>query len=97
MSAPRTIALATASKYADLVADDQLLVDALRTRGTNAVTAIWNDPAQRWSDYDAVVIRSCWDYHLAHAAFLAWITQLETTGVRVLNPPALVRWNAEKG
>ena len=97
MSAPRTIALATASKYADLVADDQLLVDALRTRGTNAVAAIWNDPAQRWSDYDAVVIRSCWDYHLAHAAFLAWITQLETTGVRVLNPPALVRWNAEKG
>ena len=97
MSAPRTIALATASKYADLVADDQLLVDALRTRGANAVAAIWNDPAQRWHDYDAVVIRSCWDYHLAHAAFLAWITQLETTGVRVLNPPALVRWNAEKG
>ena len=43
------------------------------------------------------MIRSCWDYHLAHDAFLAWITQLETTGVRVLNPPSLVRWNAEKG
>ena len=97
MSAPRVIALATSARFADLVADDQLLVDVLRARGMHAVAAIWNDPAQRWHDYDAVVIRSCWDYHLAHDAFLAWITQLETAGVRILNPPALVRWNAEKG
>ncbi len=97
MSVPGTIALATAGQFADLVADDRLLVDVLRARGTNAVAATWNDPAQRWTDYDAVVIRSCWDYHLAHDEFIAWITRLETSGVRLLNPPALVRWNAEKG
>ncbi len=97
MRAPRTVALATAAAFPDLVADDRLLVDALATRGTNAVAAIWNDPAQRWTDYEAVVIRSCWDYHLAHDAFLAWITELETAGVRICNLPPLVRWNAEKG
>ena len=81
MSAPRTIALATADKFSDLVPDDLLLADALGARERTVVAAIWNDPAQRWNDYEAVVIRSCWDYHLAHDAFLAWITQLETTGV----------------
>jgi Glutathione synthase/Ribosomal protein S6 modification enzyme (glutaminyl transferase) len=90
------IALATASKFATLVPDDLLLVDALAERNIRAHGVVWNDPAVRWSDYDAVVIRSCWDYHLAHAAFLAWIAELDSKGVRVFNPPALVRWNAEK-
>ena len=96
MSAQRCIALATAARFAHLVADDRLLVDELATRDIRAVAAIWNDPTQRWGEYDVVVIRSCWDYHLAHDAFLAWITRLEATGVRVMNPPPLVRWNAEK-
>lgn len=96
MSAQQTIALATASKFSDLVADDLLLVDALAARGVRAVAAIWNDPGQRWSEYAAVVIRSCWDYHLAHDAFLQWLDRLERDRVLVLNPPALVRWNSEK-
>ena len=97
MRRPLNIALATASAFAALVADDRLLVDALAERGSSAAGAIWNDNEVRWTDYDAVVIRSCWDYHLAHDAFLAWIARLASSGVRVLNPPPLVRWNAEKG
>lgn len=97
LSTPRTIALATSRQFASLVADDRLLVGALAERGISAVGAIWNDPAVKWTDYDAVVIRSCWDYHLAHDEFLAWVARLETGGVCILNPPALVRWNAEKG
>ena len=96
MSHVPRIAIATASAYADLVPDDRLLVDALTARGVRADAAIWNDSAVRWSEYDAVVIRSCWDYHLAHDAFLAWIAQLEAGNVPALNPPALVRWNSEK-
>ena len=96
MSTRKTIALATASKFSTLVPDDQLLADAIGARGVTAIPAIWNDPSQQWTAYDAVVIRSCWDYHLAHDAFLAWIARLETAGIPVLNPPALVRWNAEK-
>ena len=97
MTTSRTIALATARQFADLVPDDRLLVDALAERGVNAAATVWNDASVQWTDFDAVVIRSCWDYHLAHDAFLAWIARLEASGVRVMNPPALVRWNAEKG
>jgi len=49
-----------------------------------------------WTAFDAVVIRSCWDYHLHRDAFGAWLTSLETAGVPVWNPPPLVRWNSDK-
>ncbi|MGH7446582.1 MAG: ATP-grasp domain-containing protein, partial [Longimicrobiales bacterium] len=45
---------------------------------------------------DAVVIRSCWDYHLREREFSRWIGQLEQTGTTVINPPELVRWNRHK-
>ena len=96
MSRSSRIAIATASAYANLVPDDRLLVDALAARGVRAEAEIWNDRAVRWIDYDVVVIRSCWDYHLAHDEFLAWIARLDADGVQVLNPPPLVGWNSEK-
>ena len=92
----RVIALATSSNVPELTGDDRLLVRALASAGVCAVPAIWNDCREKWHRYAAVVIRSCWDYHLKHGEFLAWLHRLETTGVRVLNSPALVRWNAEK-
>lgn len=92
----RVIALATSSNVPELTGDDRLLVRALASAGVSAVPAIWDDCRENWHRYAAVVIRSCWDYHLKHGEFLAWLHRLETTGVRVLNSPALVRWNAEK-
>ena len=41
-----------------------------------------------WTAFDAVVIRSCWDYHLHGAAFHAWLDRLEQSGVVVWNSPA---------
>jgi len=92
----RVVALATSSKVPDLTDDDRLLVDALEARGVSAVPAIWDDSRGEWARYSAVVIRSCWDYHLKHNAFLAWLDGLDEAKVLVLNPPELVRWNSEK-
>jgi glutathione synthase/RimK-type ligase-like ATP-grasp enzyme len=49
-----------------------------------------------WPRYDAVVVRSTWDYHHRPAQFLQWIARLEAAGVPVWNPPALLRWNLDK-
>jgi glutathione synthase/RimK-type ligase-like ATP-grasp enzyme len=43
-----------------------------------------------------VLIRSCWDYHLRPADFLAWLHGLRDRGVIVLNPPPVVEWNMDK-
>ncbi|HEY9515905.1 MAG TPA: hypothetical protein VIQ74_09515 [Gemmatimonadaceae bacterium] len=91
-----TVALATCADWPALNDDDRLLVPALAARGVSAVPRMWDDPVVDWSAYDAVVIRSCWDYYLRHAEFLAWVGRLEAAEVRVWNPPALLRWNADK-
>jgi glutathione synthase/RimK-type ligase-like ATP-grasp enzyme len=61
-----------------------------------AVPVIWDDPRVDWTAFSAVVIRSCWDYYLRHADFLAWVAQLEAAAIPLWNPPSVLRWNAEK-
>jgi glutathione synthase/RimK-type ligase-like ATP-grasp enzyme len=56
----------------------------------------WNEPAADFEGFDAVVLRSNWDYHFDPEAFLGWLDRLERAGARIFNPPALVRWNLSK-
>jgi glutathione synthase/RimK-type ligase-like ATP-grasp enzyme len=90
------LALATSSKHPNLPADDRLLLTPLAARNLQAQPAVWNDPHYDWSSCAAVVIRSCWDYHLQPDKFLNWIAALEAAGVAVFNPAPLIRWNANK-
>ncbi len=57
---------------------------------------MWSDPAIEWTQYAAVVIRSCWDYHHRINEFLDWIGRLETARVPVINSAGTIRWNASK-
>lgn len=68
---------------------------ACAARGLHLDLRVWDDPALRAEDYDAVVIGTTWDYQDRAALFL---DRLDALGrVRpVLNPPAVVRWNAHK-
>nr|WP_202893747.1 hypothetical protein [Kribbella italica] len=75
---------------------DLPLVTALRTAGLEPVAELWTDPSVDWSSYDAVLLRSVWDYHTRYLEFTEWLGQLDKAGVRVLNDSALVRWNADK-
>jgi glutathione synthase/RimK-type ligase-like ATP-grasp enzyme len=90
------IALATSSKYPELTDDDRHLLEPLAQRNIQAEPAIWNDASRNWSSYDAVVVRSCWDYHLQPKKFLHWIAELEALNVPVSNSAAIIRWNANK-
>jgi len=92
----RRIALATSAAYSALTEDDRLLLGPLAERGLRAEPAVWKDLKYSWRNCDAVIIRSCWDYHLRLDEFLAWIDSLERAGVRVFNQPSLLRWNADK-
>lgn len=54
------------------------------------LTLVWNAAPVAC---DAVVIRSCWDYHLHVDQFLTWA---EAFTVPVINEPSILRWNARK-
>ena len=79
----------------DLDPDDRLAVTELATRGLKAVPAVWNDPAVDWARAGICVIRSTWDYHLAHERFLQWAERVSRV-TQLWNPLPIVRWNAHK-
>jgi glutathione synthase/RimK-type ligase-like ATP-grasp enzyme len=91
------IAFATDAAHPDLTEGDKLLMEPLSQRSIVVHGAVWDDPTVRWEDFAGVVIRSTWDYHEHPEAFRAWLDDLERCGVSVWNPPALVRWNMDKG
>ncbi|HEY7779995.1 MAG TPA: hypothetical protein VIC85_07270 [Ktedonobacterales bacterium] len=91
-----TIAFATYDQRPDLTSDGEAVADRLLQRGVAVRPAVWDDPTVRWEDFDAVILRSTWDYHRKFDAFLAWLARLETLHVPLWNPAPLVRWNADK-
>jgi hypothetical protein len=90
------VALATYKALASLSRDDQLVLPELALRRVVGVPAVWDDPDVRWAAFDAVVIRSCWDYHTRPDAFREWIDRVRDAGVSIWNPPAVLHWNIEK-
>lgn len=88
--------LAIATSKIDLPASDQALAVALAEQGFDVHPVIWSCIQQDWQEFDAVIVRSCWDYHLRLREFLDWIKLLEQKGIVVWNPPDLIRWNASK-
>jgi len=91
-----SLALATCAEYPGLSPDDRLLLPALERLGAAPAPVRWDDPARRWGGFDAVVVRSCWDYHHRLPDFLRWLDRLEREGARVLNPLPTLRWNVTK-
>ena len=91
-----TVVLVTYDARRDFTDDDRLLADALSARGVPVHAAPWSDRSVRWSSFDAVVARSCWDYFLRPAEFHAWLDALESEGARVFNDVRTLRWNADK-
>ncbi len=90
------LALATYSGLPDLYPDDAIAQEALRQAGHTVDATIWDAPEVEWARYDAILIRSCWDYHTRLGEFLDWLSRLERVGVPVWNPPDVVRWNVRK-
>lgn len=91
------IFLATDAEHRGLTADDRILATALEARGAEVTPLVWNEPMPTQLGRGSVVlIRSCWEYHLQHEAFVRWIGALEASGARVVNDPRLLRWNLHK-
>ncbi len=92
----RKIALATSSDYSDLPKDERLVLNMLLDWGVDVEPLVWDSQDSTWKQFDAVFIRSCWDYHLKLDAFFEWIERLEKEEIQVFNSPETLRWNSRK-
>ncbi|MFC7588803.1 RimK family alpha-L-glutamate ligase [Nonomuraea antimicrobica] len=77
--------------------DDEIapVLAAWREVGIEGRAERWDDPGVDWSAYDAVVIRSVWDYVPRREEFLAWARGAESV-TRLLNSRAVLESNTDK-
>ncbi|HEY6732152.1 MAG TPA: hypothetical protein VI039_14145 [Solirubrobacterales bacterium] len=94
MAQPR-IAIATCADYPELKGDDELLCEALRARGCEAESVVWDEKGVEWSSTNLCLVRSTWDYHDKYERFLAWTREVEAT-TALHNPAGLIAWNSDK-
>jgi glutathione synthase/RimK-type ligase-like ATP-grasp enzyme len=89
------IALATCSNLPDWEVDDAPLHAALDARGIRHHHRVWDDPRVDWSVFDAIVVRTTWDYHLKREAFVGWAMRASTQ-TTMFNPAQVIAWNSHK-
>ncbi|MFG1696544.1 RimK family alpha-L-glutamate ligase [Nonomuraea sp. NPDC049309] len=77
--------------------DDEraLVLAAWREAGIEGRAVRWDDPDADWSAYDAVVVRSVWDYVDRRDEFVAWARRVGSL-TRLLNPHPVLEANTDK-
>jgi O-ureido-D-serine cyclo-ligase len=90
-----SIALVTAEASLPDDYDMPPLLEACRHLGLHVEVCPWDDPRIDWSKYDAVVLRSPWDYSERMPEFLAWCEHI-TSVTELFNPLSVVRWSIDK-
>ena len=88
-------AFLTLDEQGDFVIDDELAVLPMADLGWEVSTLSWRQAETPWATFDAVVIRSTWDYWHDVPAFLETLSTIGRQ-TRLANSLALVRWNLRK-
>ncbi len=87
------VAIATFASMPPEFTDDERLADAIGALGASVARVSWDDAKADWATFDAVVIRSTWDYASRRDEFVDWA---DSVGSRLHNSPEVIRWNTDK-
>jgi len=88
--------MVTCDEFADLYEDDLLLVAALEAIGIDSQPAVWSDPGIDWLAFDALVMRTPWDYFVRPREFRAWLDDRIASGLPMCNSGDILDWNFDK-
>jgi glutathione synthase/RimK-type ligase-like ATP-grasp enzyme len=94
--ARKRVALVTSEALAHLYEDDRLLVAALADIGIASVPAVWSDASIDWTSFDALIMRTPWDYFERVAEFRAWLDARIAERVLLCNSREILDWNFDK-
>jgi len=75
---------------------DSLLEYPMKELGWKTCEISWRDKQVDWNDFDAVIIRSPWDYQDHCDAFLLTLEKIEKSKAILANCLDLVKWNINK-
>lgn len=91
----RHCAFLTFEDRADFCIYDHYLFTPLSRLGWQAEEIPWNRAGVDWARFDAVLIRSTWDYQNHLPEFMATLERIERVSC-LLNSVAVCRWNSDK-
>lgn len=81
---------------AGYVSDDELAIAPMNELGWEVETISWRDATVDWERFDAVVIRTPWDYQEQPEEFLRVLRIIDATSARLENPISIIEWNLDK-
>lgn len=88
-------AFLTLEEPLDFYIYDRLLVEPFAQHGWEVSEVPWSRPGMDWSAFDAVIVRSTWDYQNHLPTFLRTLEAIEAK-TRLFNSLATCRWNSNK-
>ena len=89
-------AILTMDNLSDFECYDHLLDKPLAKVGWQTELISWRCKNVNWQQFDAVIIRSPWDYQDDASAFIAVLETIDNSNALLLNSLATVRWNIDK-
>jgi len=78
------------------VIDDALAIAPLADLGWQVSELSWRQTEVPWNGFDAIIIRSTWDYQAHSDEFLRVLEAIDRGPARLANSLPLVRWNLSK-
>lgn len=78
------------------VSDDELAIPFLNELGWQVETISWRKKAVDWNDFEAVIIRTPWDYQQSPEEFLEVLRKIDASKARLENSLKIVEWNLSK-
>jgi glutathione synthase/RimK-type ligase-like ATP-grasp enzyme len=91
----KRLALITWSGLPDGAESERLMLPHLATAGIETQVVDWRSAGADFSQFDLIVLRSCWDYHLRAAEFIDWLQRIAQV-TPILNAVDTVLWNHDK-
>jgi hypothetical protein len=88
-------AFLTVADRGEYTITDHLAIEPLRLLNWETVEVPWNAPGVDWARFDAVVIRSTWDYHEHAERYLSVLGEIEAE-TQLFNPCSICAWNLDK-
>jgi len=89
-------AILTMDKLDDFIDYDKMLDKPMAELGWQAFHISWREKNVDWSLFDAVIIRSTWDYQDDAELFMQALAEIEQSGAVLLNSLAIAQWNVNK-
>lgn len=81
--------------HRNVILEDQLVLQALKNHGLNAIKKSWSDPKFDWKTTKFALFRTTWDYAERFTEFTDWLIDVSTK-TKLINSYLQIVWNLDK-